>query len=107
MKKKHSPTPAVVPDRTDFRVGEIAVSTAGHDAGLIFVIIAGIDDRHVLVADGKARKLAAPKKKKMRHLSIFTRLSEEDTEKLRNGSVNDSFLRKTISSLDLEQLNQS
>lgn len=107
MRKKHSPALAVVPDRMDFRVGEIAVSTAGHDAGLIFVIIAGIDDRHVLVADGKVRKLAAPKKKKMRHLSIFTRLSEEDVEKLRSGSVNDSFLRKTISSLDLEQLTQS
>ena len=52
MKKKHSLTPTVVPDKTDFRVGKIAVSTAGHDAGLIFVIVAGIDVRHVLVADG-------------------------------------------------------
>lgn len=91
----------------DPRVGEVAVSTAGHDAGLLFVVIAGLDSRYVLVADGKVRKLAAPKKKKMQHLSLFTRLSEEDTEKLRRGEVNDSFLRRTIRALDLEQLTQS
>jgi len=107
MKKKHSLAPQTIPDRDDPRVGAVAVSTAGHDAGFIFVIIAGIDDRHVLVADGKVRKLAAPKKKKMQHLSIFTRLSERETEKIRSGSINDSFLCKTISSLDLEQLTQS
>ena len=90
------------PDYQDERVGDIAVSMAGHDAGLLLVVVAGMDDKHVLVADGKNRKLIAPKKKKMQHLSILTKLDAEDTEKLKLREVNDSFLRKKLSALDLE-----
>ena len=106
-KRKHFEKEKIIPHREDPRVGDIAVSMAGHDAGLILVIVAGLDERYVLVADGKTRKLAAPKKKKMRHLHVITRLSEEDAEHLRSGRANDSFLRRRISSLNLETLTQS
>ena len=68
MKKNKRQTDRVSPispDYQDERIGDIAVSTAGHDAGLILVVVAGIDDKYVLVADGKRRKLIAPKKKSM------------------------------------------
>ena len=100
MKKRKSKieknVPSIAPDRTDARVGSVCVSMAGHDTGSYLVVIAGIDRDHVYVADGKARKLIAPKKKKMRHLSIITRLSEQDTNVLNGGGYNDSFLRKAI-----------
>ncbi len=103
MKKKRQKDQIslVSPDYRDERVGDIAVSMAGHDAGLLLVVVAGIDDKYVLVADGKHRKLIAPKKKKMQHLSILTKLGNEDREKLMAREVNDSFLRKKLSSLDL------
>ena len=106
MKKKRQKNlmSPVSPSVSDERVGGIAVSLAGHDAGLILVVVAGLDEKYVLVADGKNRKLSAPKKKKMQHLSILTRLSKEDTVRLKEGTANDSFLRKKISSLDLESL---
>ncbi len=97
----------MIPLREDPRVGEIAISMAGHDAGLILVVIAGIDGQHVLAADGRTRKLMFPKKKKMRHLNVIARLSEEDVRLLRAGKINDSFLRRKISSLNLETLAQS
>ena len=93
-----------VPDRTDERIGCVCVSMAGHDAGLLLVVVAGIDRDHVFVADGKARKLIAPKKKKMRNLSIITKLSEKDAKALKENAVNDSFLRKALSAIDLEKL---
>jgi hypothetical protein len=103
MKKRKSKNeinvPSVIPDRTDMRVGSVCVSTAGHDTGDYLVIIAGIDRDHVYVADGKARKLIAPKKKKMRHLSMITKLSGQTEEILRRGAYNDSFLRKEISAV--------
>ena len=102
LKKDAKDRTLAVPDRTDARVGSICVSMAGHDAGLLLAVVAGIDRNHVLTADGKTRKLDAPKKKKMRHLSMITKLSEEDTEAIRTGRANDSFLRKALSSLDLE-----
>lgn len=95
-----------LPDRTDARVGTVVVSMAGHDAGLVFVIIAALDDETVLVSDGKTRKLLTPKKKKMRHLSMLTRLSEEDIEMIRRGGICDSHLRRKISTLDLEKLTE-
>ena len=109
MKKKRQnqnekDTMCAVPDRTDTRVGSVCVSIAGHDTGDYLVIIAGIDRDHVYVADGKVRKLIAPKKKKMRHLNMITKLSGPDTEVLRNGAYNDSFLRKALSKAKSEKL---
>ena len=103
MKKRKSKNekdvPPIVPDRTDTRVGCVCISTAGHDKGDHFAVIAGIDREHVYIADGKARKLIAPKKKKMRHLSIITRLPEQTSEVLRNGVYNDSFLRTALADI--------
>ena len=95
--KKEINVPSVIPDRTDMRVGSVCVSTAGHDEGVYLIVIAGIDRDHVYVADGKARKTIAPKKKKMRHLSIIARLPEQTSDILKQGVYNDSFLRKAIS----------
>ena len=97
--KNEKDVPAVVFDRTDERVGNVCISIAGHDKGVHLVVIAGIDRDCVCVADGKARKLIAPKKKKMRHLSIITRLPAQFVEILKKGDYNDSFLRKAISTV--------
>ena len=101
MKKRKSKSekdiPPIVFEKTDARVGNVCVSKAGHDEGVCFIVIAGIDRDHVYVADGRARKLIAPKKKKMRHLSMITRLSEQKAEVLKSGVYNDSFLRKALS----------
>lgn len=94
--KNKKDVPTVVADRTDARIGYVCISIAGHDKGEYFAIVAGVDRDSVLVADGKARKLIAPKKKKMRHLSIITRLPEQTADVLKKGVFNDSFLRKTI-----------
>ena len=94
--KNEKDIPSVVFDRTDSRVGSVCVSTAGHDEGSLLVVVAGLDRDHVYVADGKARKLIAPKKKKMRHLSMITKLSESATNVLQQGICNDSFLRKIL-----------
>lgn len=91
-------------DPDDAHVGEIAVSLAGHDAGCLFAIIAGAENGDVLIADGKNRTLASPKRKKMRHLSVLTKLDEEKTEALRHGTALDSHVRKWLAALDLEAL---
>ena len=102
--KNEKNVPSVIPDRTDMRVGSVCVSTAGHDEGAYLIVIAGIDRDHVYVADGKARKTIAPKKKKMRHLSMITRLPEQTTDILKKGGYNDSFLRKAIAAALQEKL---
>ncbi|MGN0688552.1 MAG: hypothetical protein ACI4KA_10655 [Oscillospiraceae bacterium] len=47
--------------------GMVVISSAGHDSGGWFVVT-GTDGRYVYIADGKERKLDAPKRKNTRHI---------------------------------------
>lgn len=56
---------------TDLTVGKampvLAVSTAGHDAGVYYLILRE-DDSYVYVADGRHRKINQPKRKNRKHV---------------------------------------
>ncbi|MGN1088853.1 MAG: hypothetical protein ACI4Q6_00500 [Huintestinicola sp.] len=48
--------------------GRIVRSIAGHDKGR-FLAVVGTEDDFVFLADGKERKLDAPKKKRLKHIA--------------------------------------
>lgn len=50
-----------------FTKGEIVLSLKGHDAGRLFCVL-DAQDGFAIVADGKGRKLATPKRKREKHL---------------------------------------
>jgi ribosomal protein L14E/L6E/L27E len=52
------------------QVGQIAVSTAGRDAGTRYLIVNVLDDRYVEVVDGQKRVWNRPKRKNCRHLLL-------------------------------------
>lgn len=51
----------------DIKTGTIVTSTAGHDKGQL-LLVTGADGRFVYLADGKERRLSAPKKKNLKHV---------------------------------------
>ncbi len=51
-------------------IGRVAISTAGRDRGRAMLTVGVADGNHLLLADGVTRKLAAPKKKKLKHLKL-------------------------------------
>lgn len=51
----------------DITAGMIIISTAGHDKGQL-LLVTGADGRFVYLADGKKRRLSAPKKKNLKHV---------------------------------------
>lgn len=53
------------------QVGQIAVSTAGRDAGTRYLVVKVLDDRYVEIVDGYTRVLNRPKKKNIRHLKLI------------------------------------
>ena len=53
----------------DAHPGEIVYATAGRDKGKCFLVLSK-DDNFVYLADGKARKVGTPKKKKLKHVSF-------------------------------------
>lgn len=103
MSKKREPGADVIKD--DGRVGSLCVSLAGHDAGLILVIVGGAGGDCVYVADGKTRKLSSPKLKKTKHISILDRLSQKTCEDIAAGKATDSLLRREINRFIGERLN--
>ena len=52
----------------EFVVGDLVVSTAGHDMGQFYVIVDIIDKTYVALADGKNKPITSPKKKKIKHI---------------------------------------
>ena len=50
----------------DITTGMVIISAAGHDKEQWF-LVTGVDGRYAYLADGK-RKLAAPKKKNLKHV---------------------------------------
>ena len=51
----------------EIEAGSVIISSAGHDKGR-FMLVVGTDGGKYLVADGKERKLGAPKKKNLKHV---------------------------------------
>ena len=52
-------------------IGNVVLSTKGRDKGTYFAVV-GVDAKngYVYLADGGARKLTAPKKKNIKHVSF-------------------------------------
>ena len=57
--------------------GSLVLSKSGNDKGVFYYVVSA-DDKFVYLADGKKRKLEAPKKKNVRHVEIIGRFTELD-----------------------------
>ncbi len=79
------------------QVGRMCLSKAGRDEGRYFMITGIVDEQYVLIADGVVRKLARPKKKKIKHLSLKSIVLEGIAQKLlENKKVFDAELKSAI-----------
>ena len=72
------------------------ISKNGRDTGKPFFVI-GTEDRYVLLADGKGRRLEKPKRKKLMHVSFLAESTSDAAKKLRDGEkVTNSELRRAL-----------
>ena len=80
----------------DIAKSNIVRSDAGRDRGKLFVVLA-VEGEYLLLADGKSRKVEAPKRKKRRHVLFVaddeTRLSEKIK---REEKITNSELRRAL-----------
>lgn len=49
---------------------ELAISVAGHDKGRLYIVLER-NETAVLLADGKRRKISAPKRKNIKHVRFL------------------------------------
>ena len=85
------------PDKPDnFNISDVVVSTAGHDQGQLYYVIA-MDDQFLYLANGKDRSLDKPKRKKRKHVQKVLRSETRVAEKLNHGDkVLNSELRRDL-----------
>ena len=89
-------------DRLSIEPGRAVLSTQGRDEGRCFVIVQVLDENFVLMADGLTRKIAHPKKKKVKHLRPKPILVNVDGATLPNKHLQDSDLRRALAEQGLE-----
>lgn len=72
--------------------GSVVLSLRGNDKGKVMLVV-GTDGKHVLVCDGKKRKIEFPKRKNPCHLRV---LLSEDVSKAVDAELTDGVLRKYL-----------
>ena len=71
-------------------------SDAGRDKGKLFVVLA-VEGGYLLLADGKSRRVEAPKRKKRRHVLFVAAEETRVSEKIKNNEkITNSELRRTL-----------
>ena len=73
-------------------------ATAGREKGKLFFVL-DTDGEYLLLADGKSRRVEAPKRKKRKHARFIAKTDSRVAEKIRESErVTNSELRKAIAS---------
>ena len=85
------------PDLPDnMNISDVVVSTAGHDQGQLFYVIA-MDDEFLYLANGKDRNLDKLKRKKRKHVQKVLRSETRVAAKILSGDkVLNSELRRDL-----------
>ncbi len=81
-------------------VGRVVLSKAGHDQGHYYVIVSVAESPYVMIADGRVRKIQAPKKKKIKHLRAMPQYAGDIAERIASGKqVTDADLRHALDAI--------
>ena len=91
----------------DIEKSNIVRSGAGRDKGKLFVVL-DVEGEYLLLADGKSRKLEAPKRKKRRHVSFVAAADENRLSKKIRGEekITNSELRRALAAFRDAQTEQ-
>lgn len=79
-----------------FGRAQIVRSLKGHDRGRLFCVM-DVVDGGLLLADGKERRVTAPKRKNVKHVEYVGSMEHPTIESVRNGEeVRDRQLRELL-----------
>ena len=82
------------PHTGTLETGQAVLSLAGRDAGRVMVVLEADEEGFVLAADGRRRKLASPKRKRVKHLRGLGKVLEPEEY------ATDRRLRRALSRLE-------
>ena len=81
----------------DLQLAQIVYSKKGRDSGKKMIIYEIINDKFVMLVDGKLRKVDNPKKKKVKHIQQTNEILEQINAKLcAKDKIFDAEIRKAL-----------
>ena len=86
--------------------GCVVKSLAGRDGGRLFVVSAPAGEGYIYITDGRTRKVEHPKKKKLRHVEYVASAVQEILQRLDQGRLTNSAVRKFLSELTTNEENR-
>lgn len=82
--------------KAPLEAGRVVCVTRGHDAGSWCAVLQVLDERTVLLCDGKLRTLEKPKKKQVKHLTALPYTIPVSGKGGSGGKIADSDIRKAL-----------
>lgn len=79
--------------------GRVALVTQGHDAGSVCAVYRVIDEKTVLIVDGRTRTLQKPKRKNILHLRAYPMTIRVEGKGASGGDLADSDIRSQLKSV--------
>ncbi|MBH1941240.1 KOW domain-containing RNA-binding protein [Mobilitalea sibirica] len=79
----------------DFIIGAFVLSKAGRDSGKCYVIF-HIENEYVYLVDGKFRMIDRPKKKKKKHVEMFSYINQDLVDKVNSKTVKNEEIKRGI-----------
>ncbi len=76
------------------KIGQLVMSTAGHDTNCIYVVYKKIEDNHIYVVDGKYKTTQKPKRKNIKHLQKLSQCVDGHLDDLTIKRVIKQYLTK-------------
>ncbi len=91
----------------DLKPGQLVRSLAGRDKGKHYLVLQALDNKYVLLVDGRRRPVDRPKKKNKAHLQHYERKAEFeepfDPDRVTDNQVIESLKRLAPISGDSEE----
>ncbi len=89
---------------TEVRIGQVVYVKSGRDKDRNFIVYRIVDESYVEIVDGKVRRLAKPKKKKLKHLKLLSGCLDKLAEKIKAGkTIHDSEIRSALRNFSEEK----
>lgn len=77
-----------------FEAGMLAWSRAGHDTGMLYVILK-TDEEYVYLTDGRLKPIEKPKKKKKKHVQVM-RVVPQELADMSEKVIKNEYIRRVI-----------
>jgi len=83
-------------------IGRFVLSTAGRDSGRVHIVVA-VEENFYHLVDGSTRKVAAPKKKKIKHTKMLNACDTEVENLVANGELTNKLAAAAVKKIKLEE----